>query len=550
MYPYKVYHLICFGVILLCAACTHSPNSRLVYIQELSDSIPAVAYDSLRSINPSSLPVDDRYLYDFLKVKLTDKTYSTHHSDSLINRVIDYAADNWDQTLYAEALYYGGRVNADLKQYKAALQFFKKALNTCPESDESLGLRSRILSQNGRLLNHLNLYNEAVPNLESAIEINTLCKDSVNAVYDMQLLSNIYLRKSEPDLAEECLNEAEKLSPGVPQDVNARTRMSQAATYHQKGDNDRALQLIRDTPDQVPALSRNTALIHASIIYFTAGILDTAYIYAKEIIDSDNPSQKEIAYQILLSQELSSLNNPDSLYKYAANYTKTIMGLYDNNENQLSIIQQAAFNYDDHDRKRAIAERRTGILTYCLIIAAIIIIIFGLILLYIRKKHNNVSRYNDDNGIICIEPALSVIDDDTAGARERLREELLNLYKSGKEPGPNLLMQTEAYNKLMAMIAAGTELKNDSDIWTELYSGLNTHYPDFLNKLHLLSTVPLNTNDIQTAILIKYGVSPSKIAKLFIRTKGAVSSRRENLGKKLFDEKLNLKAIDRIIRII
>ncbi len=111
-------------------------------------------------------------------------------------------------------------------------------------------------------------------------------------------------------------------------------------------------------------------------------------------------------------------------------------------------------------------------------------------------------------------------------------------------------MQTEAYNKLMAMIAAGTELKNDSDIWTELYSGLNTHYPDFLNKLHLLSTVPLNTNDIQTAILIKYGVSPSKIAKLFIRTKGAVSSRRENLGKKLFDEKLNLKAIDRIIRII
>ena len=62
------------------------------------------------------------------------------------------------------------------------------------------------------------------------------------------------------------------------------------------------------------------------------------------------------------------------------------MGLYDNNENQLSIIQQAAFNYDDHDRKRAIAERRTGILTYCLIIAAIIIIIFGLILLYIRKS--------------------------------------------------------------------------------------------------------------------------------------------------------------------
>lgn len=559
MNRYKVYQLICFGVILFCAACTHSPNSRLVYIQELSDSIPAVALDSLRSINPSSLPVDDRYLYDFLSVKLTDKTYGTHHSDSLINRVIDYAADNWDEALYAEALYYGGRVNADLFSYPEALQYFEEALDAIPQSNECLELKSRILSQTGRLLNTLRLYNEAIPFIESTIEIDSILKDTVNTVYDLQLLGSALLHAKEYTKAELRFTSALNYGKNLSQEINAKSRMYLAGIKHKTGNTDSALILIRDVPRLINKKSRNTAIAYAANIYYESNMLDSAYLYAYSLIHSDNYNNKQTGYEIILSPELRQRFSTDSILKYTMDYRYIIERIYDENDNLLSVIQQAAYNYEIHVRQRAIAEHRADTLLYW-VIASLLVIFFLISAILIRKNRHNktiIQLQRARQYILQLESGKKTnVSESNIGnpalMRQQLREDILNIYNSrGSDiPVDVNIIQSDSYQKLQSLIAQNAELKDESSLWSGLEDTLNTCSPNFLSTIQLLADGKLTRTDIRTAILIKFGISPSHMAILINRAKGTVSYRREILSKKLFDETIGLKDIDNIIRLI
>ena len=98
----------------MAVACSRPHNQRLDRINELTASNPQIAMDSLEAIDKKSLSIPDRHYYDLLTIKANDKAYVTHSSDSLILDVIDYYKGGKDKTLYAEALYYGGRVYSDL----------------------------------------------------------------------------------------------------------------------------------------------------------------------------------------------------------------------------------------------------------------------------------------------------------------------------------------------------------------------------------------------------------------------------------------------------
>ena len=61
-------------------------------------------------------------------MKIADKNYVTHTSDSLILRVIDHEESHKGDGRYAEALYYGGRVYSDLGDYPTSLKYFQQSL--------------------------------------------------------------------------------------------------------------------------------------------------------------------------------------------------------------------------------------------------------------------------------------------------------------------------------------------------------------------------------------------------------------------------------------
>ncbi|MDE5877876.1 MAG: hypothetical protein K2H47_10335, partial [Muribaculaceae bacterium] len=309
---------------LLAAGCGRGVRHdiRLTEIERLSeehsDTAATTAVSRLELIDRSALSESDRRYYDFLWVKTADKAYITHTSDSLILSVIDYAASHRRELSYPEALYYGGRVYSDLGDYPTALRYFQQALDEMPESGDSkdLNLRRRVLSQTGQLLNTLRLYQQAIPYVEEAIEIATTMNDSISMMRDIQLLGSVYLRSEKYDTAEikfrTAYSIAEKVSP-----VNGYTQlMHLGAIKYYKGEVDSALAILRPVVRNIHPDIKDYALAYAANVYLKASILDTAFMYAKELIWDKNSNNRATGYQIATSPGVINLIPKDSLPIY------------------------------------------------------------------------------------------------------------------------------------------------------------------------------------------------------------------------------------------
>ncbi len=304
-------------LILVCCA-DRNNDPRLFAVQSLMDQSPKEVLDSLCAIDPTTLSKPDRHLYDFLKVKVSDKAYVEHTSDSLVLSVIDYESHHKQNGRYPEALYYGGRIYSDLGDYPTAMQYFQDAIDAIGSNSNSnsdnLDLEANIVSQYGRLLTNLRLYEEAIPYIQRSLEIDKIANDTINEIYDLQLLGFIFSNTHRYTESQEILTKALELSKGQPIHLVAKTKVYLADVYLNTGKTDSALSMIRGTHRYVKNISRNTALSVAAKIYLDAGITDSAYLFSRELIGSHDPTNKKNGYQILLSQEmLKQVSEPDTI---------------------------------------------------------------------------------------------------------------------------------------------------------------------------------------------------------------------------------------------
>lgn len=542
---------------------------------------------SLDSINYNELSEEDQYFYDLLKIKAADKAYIFHTTDSVILRVIDYYSTHDKRKLYPEALYYGGRVYNDLGDSPTALQYFHKALDNIPDKNADLDLKTRILSQTGRLLNDLRLYEEAIPYINEALEIEADMGDTISLVYDYQLLGSTYLRDEQYNKAESCFNKAISLSTDLPISFVARSQQYLAQIKYKKGQLDSARNLIRTSVDLVTPSARNNALSTATRIYLQSELLDSAYIYAYELIHSQDPTNKGTGYRTLLAPQLKDMIPLDTIYQYISDYRGLMEDFYNFNKVQSAINQQNLYNYQTHEIKRQKAEadnRRLiwwvfGISSFCFIL--IIIVLYyknktkkTLIELHVALENaNRLNRnINDLSQSASMTEADSdnsenhPLDDNTADnsiksflltsnaekeLRENLRRELMALYNNNTSSTlSKVIYDSEAYKRLQELINRKQILSPDAPLWDELEAVVLKASPKFKDNLHLLTQSQLTSIDLHTALLIKCHVQPSQMSVLLSRSKGAIVSRRETLCYKIFGEKLGTKVIDGIIRLL
>lgn len=349
---------ICTLAIISCG--NRHIDSRLTRIERLCTKSPEEALDSLNVIDYTHLSEAEKHYYDFLSVKVADKAYIIHRSDSLILSVIDYESKHLSNGRYPESLYYGGRVYCDLGDSPTALHYFQTALDLISGDNDHLTLRSNILSQTGRLLTSQSLYSEAIPYISESLDINILQHDTINTIHGFHLLGGTHLRNGDYTKAETCMREALRLSAGQTPHHAAKSKMYLAAIKYQNHDLDSALYYIRGLSDRVKPIVRNSVMGYAANIYLKSGILDTAYMYAKELIDNSDPTHAEIGYQVLLSPELRGLSNLDSIHKYISEYRTLLETYYDSNQIELAIRQQNLYNYQLHERKKALAEQQAN----------------------------------------------------------------------------------------------------------------------------------------------------------------------------------------------
>ncbi|MDE6278983.1 MAG: tetratricopeptide repeat protein, partial [Paramuribaculum sp.] len=388
-----VFTIICLLTLIGCSYSRH--DNRLSSIADIVSDHPEEAIRALDSIDRNTLAEDDRHYYDFLTIKARDKANLYHTSDTLYLSVLDYYSQHTDDELYPEVLYYGGRVYCDLKEYATSLSFYHKALDILPTSTASSNkdLKARILSQTGSLLNNLGLYKEAIQYVNEAIGINREMNNKKSEFLNTLLLGLIYINLDKYIEAQDYFRHAYYISKNLKSELQAEARLHLGIAKVWLDEADSARIYLRDTPHTVRPMNRNRALMYSTCVYYNTGILDTAYIYATDIIHSEAPAQKLNAYDYLLTTELRDMIPPDSVPIYMADYLDRLKSSFDTNKNQLAINQQALHTYLFHEKLRVKAEKRKKFLTWLL--TATILIAFSLAitaLILKLRSHRNFIR--------------------------------------------------------------------------------------------------------------------------------------------------------------
>jgi hypothetical protein len=561
-----IYRTIIFAALcLLLAGCSNRQHdARLQQLAAQIDDDPHSAVEALDSLNSSTFSEADRHYYDLLLIKARDKAYVVHTSDSLILDVINYYADHLDDDLYAEALYYGGRVYSDMGDYPSALHYFQSALDLLPADTPNLKLRGNVLSQTGRLLNELRLYDQAAPYIKDVIQLDSICNDSINWMYDLQLLGINSMNAGEFCDAEKYLNDARHISSQISPVDTIQQDLYLAATKYYKQENDSALPLIRKVPESINPILRNDALAYAADIYNLTNRPDTAYLYADELIHSTIQCNRTAGYQTILSTSLINYIPKDSLVSYVLEYRDLIEQLLEQNGDQQALLQNSIYNYSIHERERQKAENTQLKLQRSIIciLAIVLILIIGLFYLKYRNKVQllqlhialeNINKLTEKLNIKSEEEVASVVKTgNVAELRLQLRNKFIELVKSDKQPKTvdSAIICSESFAELRNFIDNEKNIKDDDELWGKIEATVLGCAPNFKTNLQLLTGGKLSRSDYRTALLIRCGITPSEMAILLGRSKGAISSRREYLGYKIFDEKLGTKLIDDIIRLL
>lgn len=566
--------------LILAAGCSRRPaDSRLLHAAAIVDSLPDSAASIVSAIGPATLSGADRPFRDLLAVKTADKAYVTHTSDSLILSVIAYAEAHPSCGFLPEAHYYAGRVLSDLGDYPTALRHFQAALDLLPPSSPSTILRGNVLSQTGRLLNTLRLYDQAVPYLEEVIRLEQAEADTVNEVYDLQLLGAVHMHAHEYAKADSCFHQALVKSANLPPYHAAKSRMYLAAVKYFKDDIDSALILIRDVPDAVKKNVRASALSYAAVIYQEAEVPDTALFYATELIGNSDYSNRRIGFQVLLSPLLRHKISIDSVCRYVQDYHTMVDQYFSENDNFLAINQQAFYNYQLHERDKDRAEHSARVLRRSVALCLLLLLLLALTLCYLRiRAQSRVIRLQQalhsvselrrqlvasearhesfvsslaapDSSSSAPKPAFTPSEREL---RLRLRDELTALSaRSDARPAvPDAISGSDAYASLLRHIADCRIIPDADPLWQQICEAVTAASPQFLARLRLLTLATLTPLDLHTALLIKCGIRPSQMMILLGRSNGAVISRRETLGYKIFDEKTAVRSVDAIIRLL
>ena len=349
-------------LLLLVAAvvtgCRHAAyDPRLEEIDRVIAQSPDSALALLDRISADSLPEADRNLYNLLSIKARDKGNFDIASDSIILAVLDYYSLHNKDSYAGEAMYYGGRVYCDIGDYPKALEKFQTALEIEKSKKNSHKLPACIYSQIGWIHNAVRNYHEAEQYLIKAIENDRFLKDTLSTIYDLELLGTIKMHQKQYETADSIFRLILKMSENRYPTLSANQQMFLARISYLNKDLKTALDRIRPVVNNVHDFDKGEALIIAVDIYLKNGINDTAYLYARELVDKTKSNNKKLGYLRLLSPELRVFSSQEEIDSFISAYYKEIERYMSTNGDRAALIQNSQYNYRLHDMARAKAEK-------------------------------------------------------------------------------------------------------------------------------------------------------------------------------------------------
>ena len=547
-------------LILLCqcsdSATSPSPFDR---IDAMCDNNPQRALAMLDKIDGSNLPDEDRHRCDLLRIKANDKAFIRHSSDSLILDVINYYSNHDDTRLYPEALYYAGRVYSDIGDYPAALSYFKKSLHLLKKHDLP-DLKARALSQSSNLLIAMRQYPGAIEYAREALRIDSAAGDPVCVMFDLERLGQAYLHNRNYDESEDCFLKARAIASefSLPDSIDHLTYIA-AIKYHQNR-LDSAMTLIRKVLPHGDSASRATALEYAAEIFRCADMPDSATIYARQLIESEDFHNQKVGYMSLLSDQLLNIVPEDSLTQYSRHLSNAASDCINESLDMEMSLRNNSFG------QSSLATETTGshLPWLAAAIAAALMLLGTLLFFFIRRhagRHSEASGGQEappsasgfaDSHYATVSDADAADNDTRASLQTKLSGDAIEYAEANgyRCAISQEILQSEIYHTLKSKASHEIAIETDINAWDQLNDYIELQFPQFATSLNILTRGQCTPDELRLAQLTAIGLSPSQIATLSNRSRSAISCRKDALMKKMFDGQLQNQYFEVIIALI
>ena len=553
---------------MLLSACGESERVQFGQLQQI-DSIAEVNADSaivlLNAINRDSLSSNDnKYYFDLLQIRASDKAYIAHTSDSAILSVINYFENHDFNNLLPIAYYYGGRVYSDLGDAPQALEYFQKALD-CPNINSHT--QAVAYSQIAGIYNRQNIYDLAIPAYKKAVELSENNDNIIGVIHNSKGLGNIYFKEDNNDSALILYNNTLKLAEKFKYNkIISSIKLNIAELYLFKHDYDQAHRILNSL-NCVQAKEDSTTIANTfAHLYYRLNNNDSTIFYCNKLIKSKNLNVQLNGYNILANLFLNQ-NNITKATPYIIEsqiLSDSIRKLNTPQEiRQLSSI----YNYQIRERennklKQEAQENEFKIISLC---GSIIIVIFiTLFIIYITQKRKHLIKLKLHNVELLLKRSYDLSENAIAKNIEKIAqlESQINLINSENQ---SLIHELENQKKLLELNneharlikaqneSAITSFNNDTFVkeihdrlqnypinknliseneWEVLTQKICDLFPIFVDTLQNLP-FKISVHEFRISILIKTKFTPKEIARLTNHSDASVSMTRARLHKKL-----------------
>ncbi len=544
--------ILIITISFLCISCKdNSLLSKMDQIKTVGDENPALALKMLDSIYVDARNASEYTImkYDLLKIRLEDKSYIPHTSNRTIENLMKYFEDNGTIKDKQEAYYYAGSVYRDLDDTPRAIENFYKSIETVDNKNkkecDSIILRNAYSNLHYLFVN-VQDYNNALKMAQMDYSISkALNKMTINTIIQ---ITTAYLNM---DMEKEGIHYLDEAFNCIKDKKYANEdNFIYLVLYHYSNLN------LKDKANECYNLIKKRKLKRMDAFvrnilgnyYMLIGQQDSAIACYEYII---NEKKNELAMYDT-SKKLfliySENGNKDKAIKYGAEFVRMSEKLDLAKNSELAATVNNKYKYHlDQSRMQKMESERTMYLRIALTIGiSAVLLTLAFVIFYMRKKNitlrrqlaltdslNSVKAQMSDikKNTLLKEQQLASAQSEIAAKEQKMKEiseELQHneqLLETTKKRLNDKMKQSE---QLMQMLHKAELEDSASDVveavrksaegkkklsatdWQQLYSAVNSLYPDFKDSL-MSRDGNLSEQQMQMCYLMRIGLTGPQI---------------------------------------
>ena len=534
----------------LCISCKdNSLLSKMDQIKTVGDENPALALKMLDSIYVDARNASEYTImkYDLLKIRLEDKSYIPHTSNRVIENLVKYFEDNGTIKDKQEAYYYAGSVYRDLDDTPRGIENFYKSIEAVRDKREcdSIILRNAY-SNLYYLFVNVQDYNNALKMAQMEYSISKAINNTT--INTMNQITNAYIDLDMNKEGLRYLNETFNLLKDKKYAKEDNFIFLVLYNYSHLKLKDKANECYNLIKKR--KLKRMDAFVRNILgnYYMLIGQQDSAIACYESIINEKKNEYAMYDTSKKLFHIYSENGNKDKAIKYGAEFVRMSEKLDLAKNSELAATVNNKYKYHlDQSRMQKMESERTMYLRIAIIIGfSAVLLTLAFVIFYMRKKNitlrrqlaltdslNSVKAQMRDikKNTLLKEQQLASAQSEIAAKEQKMKEiseELQHNEQLLETTQKRLNDKMKQSEQLMQMLHKAELEDSASDVveavrksaegkkklsateWQQLYSAVNSLYPDFKDSL-VSRDGNLSEQQMQMCYLMRIGLTGPQI---------------------------------------